>query len=39
LYINYGLTDDGYYEFYSEIIDEDELEEIMSIGGEDYEEE
>lgn len=39
LYINYGLTDDGYYEFYSEIVDENELEEIMSISGEDYEEE
>jgi hypothetical protein len=39
LYLIYYLTDDGNYEFYSEIVDEEGLNEIMSDEEEDQEEE
>lgn len=39
LYLIYYLTDDGNYEFYSEIVDEEGLNEIMSDEEEDKEEE
>jgi hypothetical protein len=38
LYLIYYLTDDGHYEFYSEIVDEEGLDEIMSDEEEDQEE-
>jgi hypothetical protein len=39
LYIIYALTDDGRYDFYAELTDEDGLSEILSDEGEDEEEE
>jgi len=39
LYLIYALTDDGRYEFYAEIVDEEGLEEIESDEEEDEEEE
>ena len=39
LYIIYALTDDGRYDFYAELTDEDGLSEILSDEGEDEEDE
>ena len=39
LYIIYALTDDGRYDFYAELTDEEGLSEILSDEGEDEEEE
>jgi hypothetical protein len=39
LYLIYYLTDDGRYEFYAELTDEEGLNEIMSDEEEDEEEE
>jgi len=39
LYIIYALTDDGRYDFYAELTDEEGLGEILSDEGEDEEEE
>lgn len=39
LYIIYALADDGRYDFYAELTDEEGLNEIMSDEGEDEEEE
>lgn len=39
LYVCYCITDDGYYEFYSELADEDSLKEILTTGEEEEEQE
>jgi hypothetical protein len=38
IYIIYGPTDEGYYEFYAEVGDEERMNELMSDEGEDEEE-
>ena len=38
IYIIYGPTDEGYYEFYAEVGDEETMKELMSDEGEDEEE-
>ncbi len=38
IYIIYGPTDEGYYEFYAEVGDEETMNELMSDEGEDEEE-
>jgi hypothetical protein len=38
LYVLYYLTDDGYYDFYVEVADDDRVEELTSDGGDEQEE-
>jgi hypothetical protein len=39
LYVYYFLNDDGYYDFFAQIVDEDELEGYVSITGDEEDEE